>query len=107
MTTKEYQTECLRTNNVPTREDMIINGVMGLCGESGEVMDVIKKWYYQGHPLDTEKVVEEIGDVLWYICSILTGLNVALGDAMENNIKKLKKRYPHGFSSEDSIHRLN
>lgn len=107
VTANEYQQKCLRTNSVNTKEDMIINGVMGLCGESGEVIDIIKKWYYQGHNLEEKKVIDEVGDVLWYVCSILSGLNVTLEETMEHNIEKLKQRYPNGFDSDKSVHRLN
>ena len=84
---------------------MLINGVMGLCGESGEVIDIVKKHLHQGHALDREKLIKELGDVAWYLAEIATALNVSLEDVLEGNIQKLRQRYPEGFDTEKSIHR--
>lgn len=45
------------------KKDVLINGVMGLCGESGEAIDIVKKWLMQGHELDKKHLVRELGDV--------------------------------------------
>ena len=84
---------------------MLINGVMGLCGESGEAIDLVKKWLSQGHELDRDKLIGEIGDVAWYIAEIATALGVTLQDVLERNIDKLKRRYPEGFDYARSINR--
>lgn len=86
-------------------KDVLINGVMGLCGESGEAIDLVKKWLAQGHELDKDKLIKEIGDVAWYIAEIATALGVTLEEVLEKNIEKLKKRYPDGFSYADSLNR--
>ena len=55
MTINEYQTEALRTAagmNHPNNDEILLNGVMGLCGESGECVDMVKKYRFQGHELD-------------------------------------------------------
>jgi len=87
------------------KKDVLINGVMGLCGESGEVIDIVKKHLAQGHELDKEKIIKELGDVAWYMAEIATVLDVDLEDVLVQNIEKLKKRYPEGFSTEKSINR--
>ncbi len=85
--------------------DRILNGCMGLCGESGECMDVLKKHMMQGHKLNREKLLEELSDVMWYAAELATGLDASLGAVMNANIEKLKRRYPNGFSPEASINR--
>ena len=106
MTINEYQKLAMTTLNPDLdKKDVLINGVMGLCGESGEVIDIVKKHLAQGHELDKEKIVKELGDVAWYMAEIATVLDVQLEDVFVQNIEKLKKRYPEGFSVEKSINR--
>lgn len=106
MTINEYQKLAMTTLNPDLdKKDVLINGVMGLCGESGEVIDIVKKHLAQGHELDRDKIIKELGDVAWYIAEIATVLDVELEEVLTLNIEKLKKRYPEGFSTESSIHR--
>ena len=66
MTINEYQKLAMTTLNKDLSDkDVLINGVMGLCGESGEAIDLVKKWLAQGHELDKDKLINEIGDVAW------------------------------------------
>ncbi len=106
MTINEYQKLAMTTLNPDLdKKDVLINGVMGLCGESGEVIDIVKKHLAQGHELDKEKIIKELGDVAWYMAEIATVLDVELEDVLTQNIEKLRKRYPEGFSTKKSIHR--
>ena len=106
MTINEYQKLAMTTLNPQLSEkDVLINGVMGLCGESGEAIDIVKKWLAQGHELDKEKLKKELGDICWYVAETATALGCDLEDIMTENIEKLKKRYPEGFDSQKSIHR--
>ena len=106
MTINEYQKLAMTTLNKDlSKKDILINGVMGLCGESGEAIDLVKKWLAQGHELDEEKLIKEIGDVAWYIAEIATVLGVTLEDVLTRNIEKLKARYPDGFKYADSLNR--
>lgn len=105
MEINEYQKLALRTANSDKSEDLILNGILGLCGETGEVSDLIKKYMFQGHDLNEEKIINELGDVCWYIAIMATGLNVDLETVMKKNIEKLMKRYPDGFAAEKSINR--
>lgn len=84
-------------------KDVLINGVMGLCGESGEAIDIVKKHLAQGHELDREKLIKELGDIAWYLAETATALDISLEEVLQRNIDKLRARYPEGFSAERSI----
>ena len=106
MTVNEYQRLAMTTlNPALDKKDVLINGVMGLCGESGEVIDVVKKWLAQGHELNREKILAELGDVAWYLAEVAYALDTPLEEVLEGNINKLKKRYPEGFDTDKSINR--
>ena len=108
MTINEYQQLAMTTLNKDLdKKDVLVNGVMGLCGEAGEAIDLVKKWLAQGHELNEEKLIKEIGDVAWYIAEIATALGVTLEEVLEKNIAKLKARYPDGFKYEDSVNRVD
>ena len=102
----EYQKRSKRTlNNDLTEEQLISNMVMGILGESGEVVDILKKWMYQGHVLKLNDIEEELGDVMFYIVNLCNLLGLELQDAINNNYNKLLRRYPEGFSVERSVNR--
>lgn len=106
MTINEYQKLAMTTlNPALSQKDVLINGVMGLCGESGEAIDIVKKHLAQGHPLDREKLIKELGDVAWYLAETAYALEVPLEEVLQRNIEKLRERYPEGFSSERSMDR--
>ena len=104
MTINEYQRLAMRTLNPKlSRKDVLINGVMGLCGEAGEAIDIVKKHLAQGHDLDREALIRELGDVAWYLAETAYALDVPLEDVLQGNIDKLKARYPQGFAPEESL----
>lgn len=106
MNINEYQKLAMITlNRELSPKDMLINGVMGLCGESGEAIDIVKKHLAQGHDLDKEHLAKELGDIAWYLAETATALDIPLETIFQMNIDKLKKRYPDGFSSEKSKER--
>lgn len=106
MEVNEYQRLAMRTVNKDlSKKDMLINGVMGLCGESGEAIDIVKKHIAHNHELNKDNLAKELGDVAWYLAETATALGYSLEDILKMNIDKLKKRYPDGFDSEKSIHR--
>lgn len=107
MTINDYQKLAMMTLN-PTldKKEVLINGVMGLCGESGEAIDIVKKWLAQGHELDKEHLAKELGDIAWYLAEVATALDIPLEDIFQANINKLKKRYPEGFDPKMSMNRL-
>ena len=108
MTINEYQRLAMATLNPElSQKDILINGVMGLCGESGEAIDIVKKWLAQGHELDREKLSKELGDIAWYLAEAATALEIPLEDILAANIDKLRQRFPEGFSTEASVNRAD
>lgn len=106
MEMKEYQSLAMRTlNRELDKKEVLTNSVMGLCGESGEACDIVKKHLFHGHELDREALIKELGDIAWYLAECAEALDISLDEVLERNIEKLRKRYPEGFSSERSINR--
>lgn len=105
MTINEFQEKALRTASGYRSDSLLLNGVMGLCGESGECIDIVKKAMFQGHTLDREHLAEELGDVAWYLAVAAEGLGYDLESILQRNVDKLMKRYPDGFETERSTHR--
>lgn len=106
LTPNEYQAAAMTTaNKTLTPKGMLLNAVLGICGEGGEIADMIKKSEFQGHELDHEKVKKELGDVCWYIALAAEALETDLETILKMNVDKLKKRYPEGFDPEKSLNR--
>ena len=90
--------------NVP----LMLTGAMGLCSESGELMEIVKKMVFQGKPLTQEShfhMKRELGDIIWYWTNMCRALNLDPNQVIAENVEKLKARYPHGefnvFHSEN------
>ena len=105
MDLNEYQKAAARTSSRPVTKLSIAVSAMGLAGEAGEVVDLLKKEIGHGHDADPEKLSKELGDVLWYLSDLATLHNLSLDDIAQANILKLLKRYPDGFSTEASRNR--
>ena len=105
MTLNDYQKAAERTSGSLTAYQKVQNGCYGMNGEAGECIDLLKKHEFQGHPLDTGKLMDELGDVLWYVAQTASGLGITLDAVAQHNIDKLLIRYPEGFDAEKSIHR--
>lgn len=106
MTSNEYQQEALRTAGVrETKAEQLAEGVMGLSGEAGECIDILKKHLFQGHDLDKKEMALELGDVAWYLAISAWSIGYELDDIFEMNIEKLRKRYPDGFEAWRSVYR--
>lgn len=119
MTGNEYQKLAMRTNDGLCTERLeaassgfqsidiggVVNAAFGLSGETGELVDMIKKAIFHGHKLETEKVKKEIGDIMWYVAMMCECFGFEMEEIMQINIDKLKARYPEGFSEYDSQHR--
>jgi len=104
---REYQQAAARTSG-PKHERTPLRvsvSALGLAGEAGEVVDLLKKVVGHSHPLDKDKLTEELGDLLWYLSDIATLHEIDLQAVARRNIKKLKIRYPEGFTSSASINR--
>jgi NTP pyrophosphatase (non-canonical NTP hydrolase) len=106
MTPNEYQVEALRTaSGMNPAFPMELNGVMGLAGESGECVDLMKKHLFQGHTLDKGHLAKELGDVAWYLAVTAYAIGYDLEEILQMNVDKLRKRYPDGFDPDRSQHR--
>lgn len=110
LTANDYQRAALRTVSEESRHKydgagLLLDAVMGLNGEAGEVIDHVKKVLFQGHELDRLHVVEELGDVAWYLAVCAEAVGVTLEEVLQANITKLKARYPDGFDKARSINR--
>lgn len=103
LTLDEFQRLSERTAEPHTHE--LLNYGLGISGEAGEVSDLIKKSFFQGHSFAVEDIRKELGDVLWYVSQIARLAGTSLEEVARANVEKLKKRYPDGFSEEASVNR--
>lgn len=81
MKIEEYQALAMRTST--DGHDRILNGCMGLIGEAGEIVDIVKKWKFQSGDnaeLPRDKLIDECGDVLWYCAELMTGISSDLAE---------------------------
>lgn len=113
MNADEYQKLAMRTaatpdlfnNNVDGSMDDVLHALLGIGTEAGELQDMLKKHLMYGKAFDRTNLVEECGDLLWYIAFALKTVNVTMSDCMERNIKKLQVRYPQKFTTENALNR--
>lgn len=113
MTVNLYQKVALKYESTHPINDIkhqmdyrLCEGLMGLNGEAGECIDILKKYFFQGHDLDKDHLAKELGDVAWYLALTADALGYDLESIFQMNIDKLRKRYPDGFFNEErSKHR--
>ena len=99
MNLDRYQELSMRTQNKTLdRQELLAQGAMGLAGESGELIDMLKKHLFHGHVLNEDELISELGDVLWYISTLSKALGFTLEEVAFKNLQKLHRRYPQGFS---------
>ena len=106
MNLNEYQNLAGRTAGAGDRDQQLRLAVagLGLTGEAGEVAEKIKKHVGHSHDLDIASLRKELGDVMWYLAEICTITGLSLDDVAEQNIDKLRRRYPEGFNVAASHH---
>ena len=83
----------------------VLNGCLGLAGESGEVLDMVKKWVFHEKDLDKDHLKKELGDVMWYVAMLCESFGFDLDEILQMNVDKLKARYPEGFDPEKANNR--
>lgn len=106
MTFDEYQYQAIKyVNPALDLNQQMIDGAMGLCGEAGETIELIKKHIGQGHGLSLAALAEEIGDALWYMAELAGSQGIRLDDIAAKNLRKIQQRYPEGFDASRSISR--
>ena len=102
-----YQDAADRTMNedldIDDAEKMLL---FGIAGETGELLNKIKKINFHGHLIGTDEIEEELGDILWYLANLTSIYGLSLEGVARNNVEKLEKRYPTGFSEEASRNRV-
>ena len=112
MTSKDYAqfVQNLKAPNKTSLEsEQFLLAAVGLAGESGELLDEIKKVFWQGHPMDEDLinyVIGELGDILYYLQLGCNAVGLSLNDIRDRNVAKLTKRYKGGkFTTKESINR--
>ena len=103
MNLTEYQRAAKRTSLAEPHRERLLVQALGLCGEAGEVADMMKKWAWHDKPLNRERMIDELGDVLWYVSDLASALNLSLDGIATHNVAKLRRRYPDGFVTGGGI----
>lgn len=102
MNIHDYVREVRRTCSIQEPKDLLTLTALGIAGESGEIVDTLKKILYHSHELNVSELCKEIGDLLWYVVLLCDTVGLTLDDVMQANVEKLRKRYPQGFDPERS-----
>ena len=83
----------------------LVHIALGISGEAGEILDTIKKSFAYNKPLDEINIIEELGDLEFYIEALRQHLRVTREHVLKANMEKLKTRYPKGYSNKAAIER--
>lgn len=115
MNPADYVKNALRTESDPHQVNLgnplgiskirLLHATMGLCTESGELTDQLKKHLFYGTELDRVNLIEEAGDLLWYLAILLNELETGFDEVMSSNIAKLRSRYPEKFTNKNATTR--
>jgi NTP pyrophosphatase (non-canonical NTP hydrolase) len=89
---------CLPTSEESTAQDSIIVPLLGLAGEAGELLSEYKKQLRDGasHTLHSERVREELGDMLWYLANLASKYDISLESIAQANLRKTRNRWIAG-----------
>lgn len=102
MTMDEYQRAALRTANPALGpDDRLLDAAAGLAEEAGEVLGLVRKRVFQQREAAAERMIEELGDLLWCLATTADTLGIGLGEIAEANLRKLTRRHPDGFRGGD------
>lgn len=103
MDIKEYSRLALRT---ASEKDPTLHAIMGLADEAGELIGPMKKHIFYGKDLDKANLLEEAGDLAWFLNLLICSLGSNWDDVLSANIRKLEKRYPNlRFDADHAITR--
>lgn len=86
-----YSKLAIRTAN---GDRPLLNAALGIGGESGEILDHLKKVSFHNKPMDTQHLIAEAGDLMWYLNLLIVTLGFTWDQVLEANIAKLEARYP-------------
>lgn len=104
MTFDQFQLLSRKTRN-PEVKDKLLEAAVGASAEAGEMLGLLKKARFQGHPVDRAKLVDEAGDILWYLAELADELDLPLEIFATRNVQKLEERFEGSFSAEKSMNR--
>ena len=105
LTIRDYYKAAKRTINPKlTMLDFRNHALHGIAGECGEIHSLYQKTY-QGHELSKDRVMDELGDLCWFVMELCFAEGIDPQEMLEYNVDKLMKRFPDGFSAERSVHR--
>lgn len=107
---EDYKIESARTfayrkEPLPVETTDSLHCVIGIVTEAGELMDAFKKHIFYGKAFDTVNAGEEIADIMWYIANFCRINNLDFENLLQNNIDKLRIRFPDKFTQENAINR--
>lgn len=103
----QYQQLAIRTAKKVNFEADLMHVALGFAGEAGEFADAVKKHLVYGKELDKGNVIEEIGDLLWYCALACETMGIDMSEIAQQNITKLKLRYPEKYSDKHASDRLD
>ena len=83
----------------------MLHAAMGMATESSEFLDILKKHFFYGKPLDMTHAKKEVGDILWYMAVFCDATGTDFEELMQMNIDKLRARYEGNFSQDKAINR--
>lgn len=83
----------------------LIHAALGLSTEANEFADQLKKHLIYGKELDKTNLIEELGDICWFLALACDELGVSFEKIQEINIAKLKARYGEKYTDEKAIKR--
>ena len=105
MTFREYQDQARMTQNPDlSPRERLEHATWGLASEVGEVCGILQK-KHQGHEINHVALRKEAGDILWFVAELCDVFDWSMAAVAEENIAKLKRRYPNGFSADKSVNR--
>lgn len=104
MIPQEFMTKALKTksNSFTGVKPDLVHGIVGIASESGELSDLLKKMFF--HPqkhVDRDKIVDEVGDILWYVALTLYSVGATFEEAFDRNIAKLTVRHEKNNGEKD------
>jgi len=106
LTLAEYQRLAARTVNTSLSVDQrLLDASAGLAEEAGEVLGLVRKHLFMHHDLDTRRLTTELGDALWCLTAAAGALGLSLDEIAAANLAKLRRRYPEGYSDDESANR--
>ena len=107
LTLGTYQHLAMRTAKPQEYRERLLHGALGACAEVGELATTVKAHVFYGKALDQRNVAEEVGDALWFLQLVATAAGLSMDDVATANVEKLRARYPHLYSNEAALARVD